>query len=108
MAASPAVALLLLLVGPLAGPLEAGLGQAPPLSPQRLALDPASAAQRFDGHGALSAGASSRLLFDYAEPQRSQLLDYLFAPCDPFCRLMNAVVARHRLSTAAAGRRLVA
>ena len=71
---------LLLLVGPPAGPLEAGLGQAPPLSPQRLALDPASAAQRFDGHGALSAGASSRLLFDYAEPQRSQLLDYLFAP----------------------------
>ena len=77
MAASPA---LLLLVGPLAGPLEAGLGQAPPLPRQRLALDPASAAQRFDGHGALSAGASSRLLFDYAEPQRSQLLDYLFAP----------------------------
>ncbi len=81
---SPTVALLLrllLLVSPdFAGPLEAGLSQAPPLPRQRLALDPASAAQRFDGHGALSAGASSRLLFDYAEPQRSQLLDFLFAP----------------------------
>ena len=34
----------------------------------------------FDGHGALSAGASSRLLFDYAEPERSQILDLLFKP----------------------------
>eukprot|EP01052_Picozoa_sp_SAG31_P002109 SAG31_NODE_71_length_28115_cov_4.128105_9_plen_1065_part_00 len=34
----------------------------------------------YDGHGALSAGASSRLLFDYMEPQRSQILDYLFKP----------------------------
>ena len=34
----------------------------------------------FDGIGALSAGASSRLLRDYPEPQRSQVLDYLFAP----------------------------
>ncbi len=35
---------------------------------------------RFDGHGALSAGASSRLLIDYAEPHRSEILDYLFKP----------------------------
>ncbi|HEV2498275.1 MAG TPA: family 16 glycoside hydrolase [Terriglobia bacterium] len=34
----------------------------------------------FDGLGALSAGASSRLLIDYPEPQRSQILDYLFKP----------------------------
>lgn len=34
----------------------------------------------YDGHGALSAGASSRLLFDYREPERSQILDYLFKP----------------------------
>ncbi|MBO0687674.1 MAG: galactosylceramidase, partial [Candidatus Dormibacteraeota bacterium] len=34
----------------------------------------------FDGEGALSAGASSRLLADYPEPQRSQVLDYLFKP----------------------------
>lgn len=34
----------------------------------------------FDGIGALSAGASSRLLYDYPEPERSQILDYLFKP----------------------------
>ena len=34
----------------------------------------------FDGIGMLSAGASSRLLIDYPEPQRSQILDYLFKP----------------------------
>ena len=35
---------------------------------------------RFDGLGALSAGASSRFLPDYSEPYRSQILDYLFLP----------------------------
>ena len=34
----------------------------------------------FEGTGALSAGASSRLLLDYPEPERSQILDYLFKP----------------------------
>jgi O-glycosyl hydrolase len=34
----------------------------------------------FDGIGAVSAGASSRLLIDYPEPYRSQILDYLFKP----------------------------
>ena len=34
----------------------------------------------FQGTGGLSAGASSRLLIDYPEPQRSQILDYLFKP----------------------------
>jgi len=34
----------------------------------------------FEGIGACSAGASSRLLVDYAEPYRSQILDYLFKP----------------------------
>ena len=43
-------------------------------------LDGASAGRRFDGIGALSAGASSRLLIDYPEPYRSQILDYLFKP----------------------------
>jgi glycosyl hydrolase family 59/glycosyl hydrolase family 59 (putative galactocerebrosidase) len=32
----------------------------------------------FEGIGAVSAGASSRLLVDYPEPERSQILDYLF------------------------------
>jgi len=34
----------------------------------------------FEGIGSVSAGASSRLLFDYREPYRSQILDYLFRP----------------------------
>ena len=36
--------------------------------------------QIYDGHGGLSAGASSRLLLDYDEPQRSEILDYLYKP----------------------------
>jgi O-glycosyl hydrolase len=43
-------------------------------------LDGNSPGQVFDGVGAVSAGASSRLLIDYPEPQRSQVLDYLFKP----------------------------
>lgn len=34
----------------------------------------------FEGVGAVSAGASSRLLIDYPEPQRSRILDLLFKP----------------------------
>nr|WP_121270272.1 discoidin domain-containing protein [Pedobacter schmidteae] len=34
----------------------------------------------FDGIGAVSAGASSRLLIDYPEQSRSAILDYLFKP----------------------------
>src|SRR3954465_15773567 len=35
----------------------------------------------FDGIGAISGGGgNSRLLFDYPEPQRTQVLDYLFKP----------------------------
>jgi len=43
-------------------------------------LDGQSKGRTFEGLGALSAGASSRLLVDYPEPQRSQILDYLFKP----------------------------
>jgi hypothetical protein len=43
-------------------------------------LDGNSVGRVFDGLGAASAGASSRLLIDYPEPQRSQILDYLFKP----------------------------
>jgi O-glycosyl hydrolase len=45
-----------------------------------IAVDGTSSGRTFDGVGALSAGASSRLLIDYPEPERSQLLDYLFKP----------------------------
>ena len=34
----------------------------------------------YEGIGALSAGASTRLLIDYPEPYRSQILDFLFKP----------------------------
>lgn len=43
-------------------------------------LDGRSDGLRFDGVGAVSAGGSSRLLIDYPEPERSQILDYLFKP----------------------------
>lgn len=43
-------------------------------------IDESKAGLRYDGHGALSAGASSRLLWDYDEPQRSDILDLLFKP----------------------------
>lgn len=43
-------------------------------------IDGASNGRMFEGVGALSAGASSRLLLDYPEPQRSQILDFLFKP----------------------------
>ena len=46
----------------------------------RIVLDGNSSGRTFDGLGAVSAGASSRLLIDYPEPQRSQILDYLFKP----------------------------
>lgn len=43
-------------------------------------LDARSPGRVFEGIGAVSAGASTRLLIDYPEPQRSQILDYLFKP----------------------------
>lgn len=49
--------------------------------PVRAVLDgAASAALRFDGLGAVSAGGTSRYLYDYAEPIRSEILDLLFLP----------------------------
>ncbi len=45
-----------------------------------IVLDGAGKGRIYDGIGAVSAGASSRLLYDYKEPYRSQILDYLFKP----------------------------
>jgi hypothetical protein len=45
-----------------------------------ITLDPTQPGRVFEGLGAVSAGASSRLLIDYPEPQRSRILDYLFKP----------------------------
>jgi len=49
-------------------------------SGETITLDGKDTGKIFDGIGALSAGASSRLLIDYPEPQRSEILDYLFKP----------------------------
>ncbi len=43
-------------------------------------ISPTSPGRVFEGIGALSAGASSRLLLDYPEPARSEILDFLFKP----------------------------
>jgi len=51
-----------------------------PIPQKDVVIDGASGGRIFEGIGALSAGASSRLLIDYPEPQRSQILDYLFKP----------------------------
>jgi hypothetical protein len=50
-------------------------GQTPTIT-----LNGSDSGRVFEGIGALSAGAGSRLLIDYPEPQRSQLLDFLFKP----------------------------
>ena len=43
-------------------------------------LDRGSPGRTFEGIGALSAGASSRLLLDYPQPQQNHMLDLLFKP----------------------------
>jgi galactosylceramidase len=45
-----------------------------------ISIDIKSPGRIFEGIGGVSAGASSRLLIDYPEPYRSQVLDYLFKP----------------------------
>lgn len=66
------------------GTAESDNGHTPPRAGRKdsyhVNLDPSSAVRVFEGHGALSAGASSRLLIDYPEPARGDVLDYLFRP----------------------------
>ncbi|GHV67535.1 galactosylceramidase [Bacteroidia bacterium] len=50
------------------------------LSQQVVSIDLSNKGRTYEGLGALSAGASSRLLIDYEEPYRSDILDYLFKP----------------------------
>ena len=48
---------------------------------QTVAIDASGGGRVFDGVGAISGGGgNSRLLIDYPEPYRSQILDYLFKP----------------------------
>src|SRR5579862_5880885 len=49
-------------------------------SSQSITLDGSGTGKIFQGLGGVSAGGSSRLLIDYPEPYRSQILDYLFKP----------------------------
>jgi hypothetical protein len=49
-------------------------------TPTTIVLDGASGGRTYDGVGAISAGGSARLLYDYPEPERGQVLDYLFTP----------------------------
>ncbi len=49
-------------------------------APTVIRIDGHGTGRVFQGIGAVSAGASSRLLVDYPEPWRSQILDYLFRP----------------------------
>ena len=46
-----------------------------------ISVNGASGGRTFDGIGAISGGGgNSRLLIDYPEPERGQILDYLFKP----------------------------
>jgi Glycosyl hydrolase family 59/Galactocerebrosidase, C-terminal lectin domain len=56
------------------------LGGACSAQQTQVILDGSDMGRIFDGLGAASAGASSRLLIDYPEPERSRILDYLFKP----------------------------
>ena len=47
---------------------------------QQINIDNTHTGRVYEGIGALSAGASTRLLMDYPEPYRSQILDFLFKP----------------------------
>jgi hypothetical protein len=54
---------------------------APAQAATAITLNGASGGRTFDGVGAVSGGGgNSRLLADYPEPQRGQVLDYLFKP----------------------------
>ncbi len=46
----------------------------------QIRLDPKIRGAVFEGVGGVSAGASSRLLIDYPEPERNKILDILFKP----------------------------
>jgi hypothetical protein len=51
-----------------------------PAGVHEITVDGAREGLRFDGVGGVSSGGSSRLLVDYPERQRNEILDYLFKP----------------------------
>jgi O-glycosyl hydrolase len=65
----------------LAATAVATLPATPAAAATTITINGTATGRTFDGVGAISGGGgNSRLLFDYPEPQRSQLLDYLFRP----------------------------
>src|SRR5262249_58907435 len=69
------------------GVLRAGAGAlatippAPALAATSITISGTATGRVFAGLGAISGGGgNSRLLIDYPEPQRGQVLDYLFKP----------------------------
>ncbi|HEY3682973.1 MAG TPA: discoidin domain-containing protein [Streptosporangiaceae bacterium] len=73
-----ALAAAVLLVLTSAGPVAA-LSRMRATPDTTVTVDARDTGRVFDGVGAISA-SSSRLLYDYPEPERSQILDYLFRP----------------------------
>ena len=68
-------------VASLSAPLIPGVPRAKtPGQPYKIIIDGDGPGRRFDGIGGVSAGASSRLLFDYSDPFRGDILDFLFKP----------------------------
>src|SRR5262245_36063617 len=64
-----------------APPDEPVLGATQQAATTTITVNGNAAGRVFDGVGAISGGGgNSRLLFDYPEPQRTQILDYLFKP----------------------------
>ncbi|MFC9329223.1 ricin-type beta-trefoil lectin domain protein [Kitasatospora sp. NPDC057015] len=75
-----ALAVLALLVGALTG-FAPRPAHASALASTPITVSGTQPGRAFDGIGAVSGGGgNSRLLIDYPEPQRSQILDYLFKP----------------------------
>ena len=73
-----AACLALALVGAAAG---VAVSATPALAATTITINGTATGRTFDGVGAISGGGgNSRLLFDYPEPQRTQILDYLFRP----------------------------
>src|SRR3954454_14597444 len=57
------------------------LDATPAAAATTITINGSATGRTFDGIGAISGGGgNSRLLIDYPEPQRSQILDYLFRP----------------------------
>src|SRR5262245_13174159 len=72
-------------------------------------LDGSSVGGTFDGVGAISGGGgNSRLLIDYPEPERSQVLDALFKPgVGASLQMFKVEIGADTNSTAGSGSRVV-